>query len=396
MRPKTVRSVYGTPAVIIIPITKAAFYTVLEAISAIVGVSEYFQDIKIICQNHVMKGNSRASEGHPWRNWKIKLVAVDNHRENKGKLNHLLDHVEYILHPTFDNPRRVFVKEPYLLQEKGWGEFDMRVILYFKNHVTEPENIFFDLHFREHTYTIMHRIFFNNPSTDLIQLLNSVSININNNDSSLSPSSYNEYHKKRRTSPLITNNSKKVRTPPSPAQFSDGSLTPSSYNTMKYPTSPSTNMVLNGNEVTTEDLLNRTSRQKRTNQYHQEGIIIDDVYDEKDLENVNPIHNKFVDKNIRLAWGLPQGFDILELARRLSSRTMDQTEEIESIIKSHKKEDMLVEENDDEFVVDLYSLGPDLLNLLWDYTEKRTNPHNPSILSPFSLVQANTNISEDD
>lgn len=53
-----------------------------------------------------MKGTMKASEGHPWRNWKIRVVAVDNNREKKGKLNFLLDHVEYILHPTFDNPRR--------------------------------------------------------------------------------------------------------------------------------------------------------------------------------------------------------------------------------------------------------------------------------------------------
>jgi len=42
----------------------------------------------------------------PCRNWKIRVVAVDNNREKKGKLNHLLEHVEYWLHPTFENPVR--------------------------------------------------------------------------------------------------------------------------------------------------------------------------------------------------------------------------------------------------------------------------------------------------
>lgn len=53
-----------------------------------------------------MKGSIKASAGHPWRNWKIRVVAVDSNQERKGKLNYLLDHVEYMLHPTFDNPRR--------------------------------------------------------------------------------------------------------------------------------------------------------------------------------------------------------------------------------------------------------------------------------------------------
>lgn len=41
----------------------------------------------------------------------------------------------------------------------------------------------------------------------------------------------------------------------------------------------------------------------------------------------------------------------------------------------------------DEFVVDLYSLGPDLLTQLWEFTEKKSKS---VALSPFSLVQANT------
>jgi hypothetical protein len=48
----------------------------------------------------------------------------------------------------------------------------------------------------------------------------------------------------------------------------------------------------------------------------------------------------------------------------------------------------------DEFMVDLYSLGPELLNQLWEYTERKTQ--NSCVLSPFSLVQANTNMMMED
>lgn len=37
---------------------------------------------------------------------------------------------------------------------------------------------------------------------------------------------------------------------------------------------------------------------------------------------------------------------MLELAKRLSSRTWEQTEDIEALIKSHKKDGVNVEEND--------------------------------------------------
>lgn len=48
----------------------------------------------------------------------------------------------------------------------------------------------------------------------------------------------------------------------------------------------------------------------------------------------------------------------------------------------------------EEFMVDLYTLGPDLLSKLWDYTETKMNFR--PVLSPFSLVQANTAMMEDD
>lgn len=106
---------------------------------------------------------------------------------------------------------------------------------------------------------------------------------------------------------------------------------------------------------------------------------------------------------------------MLELAKRLSLRTPEQTEEIEALIKNHKRDGIYVEENDgnkyiyiiilnqesnlliilDEFIVDLYSLGPELLNQLWDYTERK-KMYSRTVLSPFSLVQANTIMIEDD
>jgi len=40
-------------------------------------------------------------------------------------------------------------------------------------------------------------------------------------------------------------------------------------------------------------------------------------------------------------------------------------------------------------MVDLYSLGPELLTQLWDYTTEKKSQSNTAALSPFSLMQAN-------
>ncbi|ORE07237.1 hypothetical protein BCV72DRAFT_226956 [Rhizopus microsporus var. microsporus] len=131
-----------------------------------------YQDFKISSHNSVIKGASaKNSNGHPWRDWQVSLVAVDNGKEVKGKASLILDHVEYILHPTFENPRRVKTKEPYLLQEQGWGEFDLRALLHFTNNLAAPKIIVFDLNFTQPNYSIIERVEFSNASPELVQLL---------------------------------------------------------------------------------------------------------------------------------------------------------------------------------------------------------------------------------
>ncbi|KAI8981679.1 hypothetical protein BDF20DRAFT_911943 [Mycotypha africana] len=322
----------------------------------------------------------------------------------------------------------VYTKEPYLIQEKGWGEFDMRVVLYFTNNLAEPENILFDLHFRDHTYTIMHRIVFTNPSTELLRLL---TIEIPDSSSTSNTHHDGSSSKKRRASPSSSTSysgsttgavaNKKIKTPPgasSPALYNnDGAtaLTPITFNytvNNKYPASlaaaasPSTTSnshihFLNEYSNESDDLYRGMHGYRLTKKTAlQDGVIVDEIYSTEDLDKVNAIHYKGKEEPIRSAWGLPEGVDILELAKRLSMSSPEQIEEIRYIVTNHKRHDTLFEENDEEFMLDLYSLGPELLNILWDFTEKKTDSSTKSsmILSPFSMAQATSSstLTDDD
>jgi hypothetical protein len=215
------------------------------------------------------------------------------------------------------------LKEPYLLQEKGWGEFDMRVVLFFKNNLANPENIYFDLHFRESAYTIMHRAVFPVPvPPELIRL---VSLEFPVSDTLLNGG----HAKKRRTSPSTLVSSKKIRTPPignsqSPA-LSDSKLHPHHLHQQQHNHNQhnqhNQNRHSNNNSLLTSyypiqqkigstgggDLLEDIFHGAYgMNKEGQDGQIIDDIYNEQDIERVNPIHTQITDQEVRKAWGIPE------------------------------------------------------------------------------------------
>lgn len=73
-----------------------------------------------------------------WYEWK---VFVD---ENDEVLNKI-DHVEYLLHPTFPNPRRVVFDRStkFELRSSGWGQFYIQITVYFKDGSLEEQQPYF-------------------------------------------------------------------------------------------------------------------------------------------------------------------------------------------------------------------------------------------------------------
>jgi hypothetical protein len=48
----------------------------------------------------------------------------------------------------------VRTREPYTLQEKGWGAFDLRIIFHFVDNLVAPQLMWFDLNFAQEAYSI--------------------------------------------------------------------------------------------------------------------------------------------------------------------------------------------------------------------------------------------------
>ncbi|KAK9712363.1 transcription factor TFIIF complex subunit Tfg3 [Basidiobolus ranarum] len=122
--------------------------------------------VQVVTEHEIMK-SAKPVSGHPIRKWKLSVYGLDDNNERVSM--EYVDKVEYILHPSFTNPRRVTSKPPFSLQEKGWGEFDMQVILHFIDKTTFP--LVHDLNFRSSHYEVPHVVTFNNPKGVLLKVL---------------------------------------------------------------------------------------------------------------------------------------------------------------------------------------------------------------------------------
>ncbi|KAI7892967.1 uncharacterized protein EV154DRAFT_479878 [Mucor mucedo] len=357
------------------------------------------QDIKISCHNSVIKGSgAKSNDGHPWRNWKITLVAMEGEKEIKGKLSIILDHVCYILHPTFEEPRR--------------------------DNLTDPKVLTFDLNFAQGNYSKTHKIEFPNASPELIKLLardpsvntsssrkggssissskskskSSTDNNINDTNSSTSSSSSSNSRQTAKKKPASSSSSssntphaktaKKAKPEnmpkPDPAKSKPEKYPKkTSYSPTSLPRSPILNDLSSApnsspahSQITstaTPDSIDEKIVSPSTNTTVPDNDNADHVYSMSDVYNLDSIHRAKLDDETRERWAIPE---------RIYRMTPDQYEEIQQIIADNQTKDMrFMAEEDGGVGVDLYSLGPSLLEKLWDYSADMASDDNQSFTS---------------
>ncbi|KAF2643978.1 transcription initiation factor TFIID subunit 14 [Massarina eburnea CBS 473.64] len=107
-------------------------------------------------------------EGFPMRTWSIEIVLVN--AEGRDVVANCFEKAVYNLHPSFEKNKQTFKKPPFRIEEKGWGEFDMSIVLTgaFRggDHTLEH-----DLNFQAEHYEATHTVTFRNPKPDLMALL---------------------------------------------------------------------------------------------------------------------------------------------------------------------------------------------------------------------------------
>ncbi|KAI8330467.1 yeats family-domain-containing protein [Chlamydoabsidia padenii] len=315
--------------------------------------NDLYQQVKISCESSWK--SQQDVEGNTLRSWKVTLVAVDEDKEVPGKLQAMLDHVEYILHPTFLNPRRDIKEEPYLLKEEGWGEFDLRIMLHFVDDFAPREIIVFDLNFKEPRYSKTHLVTFSDVTPEVASYLESLK----------------DIGKESSTH---TNSKKKL---PSSQAYDHGfDYTDDDNDPLSSTSSPAPALTPPSDLLTPQQEFDEISP---LSQHTENGIMFDDVDDddtvedhvvtESDIKRLNPVHSLQHDEDTCQAWDIPEQFDMVELARRLALLSESQGGALYMLIQKHQTSTMTVDEKDDQLTMDLYSLGAPLLTRIWEFTE---------------------------
>ncbi|KAF9996738.1 hypothetical protein BGZ80_003352 [Entomortierella chlamydospora] len=111
---------------------------------------------QVITEQHVVKGQKH--QGFLMRKWKISLMGINANGE-EDPLPYV-DRVEYMLHETFAQPLRKVTEYPFALQEKGWGEFDMKIQIYYVDNAAAPTVLDHDLNFQATRYEVPHTLTF--------------------------------------------------------------------------------------------------------------------------------------------------------------------------------------------------------------------------------------------
>lgn len=130
--------------------------------------AEVKRKVKFITTQNILKDVPPAGEGFPMRRWSIKLVAIsDDGRELPASF---INKVIYKLHPTFQSPNRTFKKPPFKIEEQGWGEFEMDVVISYAEKGGEI-TLKHDLNFQQPRYENEHILTIINPCPILQRLL---------------------------------------------------------------------------------------------------------------------------------------------------------------------------------------------------------------------------------
>lgn len=111
-------------------------------------------------------------EGIPMRSWNIQIFLVSADGDELPATCY--EKATYVLHESFGpkRMRQTLRRPPFRIDEKGWGEFDMQIVLTPIGASKSGEHtLAHDLNFQQERYESTHNVTFRNPKGALLDAL---------------------------------------------------------------------------------------------------------------------------------------------------------------------------------------------------------------------------------
>ncbi|KAJ2783271.1 transcription factor TFIIF complex subunit Tfg3 [Coemansia javaensis] len=128
----------------------------------------------IVQTSHHHTGRTIVASGgveYSLRRWSCTVLEGRARAASSTRLPHIRE-VVFVLHETFDSPRRVVRSPPFRVEEQGWGEFDLEIIVHFAG-CSDHARIVHDLNFQEgDQYDKRYRLTIANPTPGFLALFN--------------------------------------------------------------------------------------------------------------------------------------------------------------------------------------------------------------------------------
>jgi len=131
---------------------------------------EVKRNVKIVTRQKII-GDNPEPDGFPMRRWSIEIYIEGPGKEQLEAT--CFEKVTYKLHESFGKRATQVKKEsPFKIEEEGWGEFEMLVILTpVGNPKGGEQTIVHDLNFATEMYESHHSMTFRNPKPELAERL---------------------------------------------------------------------------------------------------------------------------------------------------------------------------------------------------------------------------------
>ncbi|EME47635.1 hypothetical protein DOTSEDRAFT_69554 [Dothistroma septosporum NZE10] len=126
--------------------------------------------VKLVTTQHATD-DPQEVEGFPMRAWDVSIYLVGQDGEDLPA--NCFEKATYVLHESFGKRAKQTIRAPpFLIKEKGWGEFDMTITL---TPIGAPkggdQTLPHDLNFQQERYESTHTVTFRNPKQELIERL---------------------------------------------------------------------------------------------------------------------------------------------------------------------------------------------------------------------------------